>query len=211
MPTSRSLSIRTLFSAVATLAATCLVPVPGVAQSEGTVELTRQEEATLAREAGPANLAADATVYVTGPDGYEVESQGTNGASCLVSRAPNGTLEPICFDAEGTRTILPVQMERGRMRAAGQDEAEITARIDSGLESGEFSAPSKAGIAYMLSDRNLVFNGNRVVSYPPHVMVYAPFVTNEDIGFDGSDGSMPWVLQEGTAHAYIMVIPRGSS
>ena len=68
------------------------------------------------------------------------------------------------------------------MRAAGVSEEDIETRIQAGFESGEFGPPEKAGIAYMLSPHNTVFNGSEVISYPPHIMVYAPYLTNRDIG-----------------------------
>ena len=132
-----------------------------------------------------------------------------NDAACLVSRDRVDTLEPLCFDAEGTRVILPVYLERGRLRLAGMSEEDIDALIRAGFESGDFGPPSKTGIAYMLSPHNKVFNGSEVISYPPHIMVYAPHLTNADIGADLSDPFMPWVLEEGSPHAYIIVIIGG--
>ncbi len=167
---------------------------------------TRAEEIALAEGAGPPALAAGATIYVFGNHGYEVARQGSNEASCLVSRSRPDTLEPLCFDAEGTRSMLPAYLERGRMRAAGASEDDIEKRMQAGFESGEFGPPEKTGIAYMLSPHNSVFNGSEVISYPPHIMVYAPYLTNRDIGADMSDPYMPWVLGEDSAHGYIIII-----
>ncbi len=184
--------------------------LPAVASAHQAIEFeTRAEEVALAESAGPPTMAAGATIYVVGDAGYDVAREGSNGASCLVSRAPNGTFEPTCLDEEGTRTILPVYMERGRLRSAGVSEDEINDRIQEGFDSGEFVAPAKAGVSYMLSDRNKVFNGSKVISYPPHIMVYAPGLTNADIGSDGTNPFMPWVLQEGSPHAYIVVLTGG--
>lgn len=179
-----------------------------VAAGQAGAPMSKAEEMALAEGAGPPALAAEATLWVLGERGYEVAREGSNGASCLVSRDRVDTLEPICFDAEGTRAILPVYLERARLRAAGLDD-EIEGRIRAGFESGRFSAPSKPGIAYMLSEHNRVFNGREVISYPPHIMVYAPYATNADIGADMSDPFLPWVLNEGDPHAYIIVVTGG--
>jgi len=178
------------------------------AQNAGAV-MTRAEEIALAEGAGPAGLVDEATIYVLAEHGYEVARQGTNGASCLVTHDRVDTLEPMCFDAEGTRTILPVALERARMRAAGAEEEEIDERIRAGFASGEFGPPTKTGISYMLSPHNKVFNGSEVIGYPPHIMVYAPYLTNTDSGADMSDPFMPWVLEEGSPHAYIIVVVGG--
>ena len=195
-------SVTTLFAALAALA---WFPAPATAQ-HADAPMTRAEEISLAEGAGPPALVADATIYVLAESGYEVARQGSNGAACLVSRDRVETLEPLCFDAEGTRAILPVYLERGRLRAAGRSEEDIEAHIQAGFESERFGPPSKTGIAYMLSPHNKVFNGSEVISYPPHIMVYAPYLTNADIGADMSDRFMPWVLEEGSPHAYIIVV-----
>lgn len=179
------------------------------AEQEQTNGLPRADEIALALEAGPPSLTAEAKVYVLGGAGYEVAREGSNGASCLVSRDRADTLEPLCFDAEGTRVILPVYLERARLRAGGMDEEDVQARIQEGFDNGTYVAPAKGGIAYMLSARNQVFNGSEVISYPPHVMVYAPFATNADIGAEMSDPYMPWVLEEGSPHAYVIVVVGG--
>ncbi|MDX2042994.1 MAG: hypothetical protein SF097_17380 [Acidobacteriota bacterium] len=47
--------------------------------------------------------------------------------------------------------------------------------------------------------------------YPPHVMFYAPYMKNADIGaLPNHRGSQaqPWILNEGTPTAYIIVVPR---
>ena len=50
-----------------------------------------------------------------------------------------------------------------------------------------------------------MFNGQRVIKYHPHVMSYAPYLTNADIGSNGKDPYAPWILNEGSPHAYIVV------
>ncbi len=184
------------------------LPAPASAQHAGEA-MTRAEEVALAEGAGPPSLVADATIYVLGDQGYEIARRGSNGASCLVSRDRVDTLEPLCFDAEGTQAILPVHLERGRMRAAGASDKEIEERVRAGFETGEYGPPSRAGIAYMLSEHNKVFNGTEVIGYPPHIMVYSPYLANADIGADMSDPFMPWVLGEGGPHAYIIVLVGG--
>ena len=203
--TERSAMRRSVTTVLAALAAIAWFPAAATAQDAGTT-MTRAEEIALAEGAGPPAFVAEATIYVLAENGYEVGRQGSNGAACLVSRDRIDTLEPLCFDAEGTRAILPVYLERGRLRAAGRSEEDIEAHIRAGFESERFGPPSKTSIAYMLSPHNKVFNGSEVIDYPPRIMVYAPYLTNADIGADMSDRLLPWVLEEGSPHAYIIVV-----
>lgn len=167
-----------------------------------------EEEIELALSAAPPAAREDAGVYVLGSDGYVLAREGKSGLTCLVERGPEGSLEPICWDAEGAETLLPVALEKARLRAQGKTEDDVSAHIADGYASGRFRAPRRAGVAYMLSTENHVWNGERIVRYHPHVMVYAPYVTNADIGSDGMSPWMPWVLNEGEPNAYIITVVR---
>ena len=166
------------------------------------------EEIALALAALPAPLRADAGVYVLGPTGYRLARPGTSGVHCLVSRDRPDSQEPICWDREGSETILPLALAKAEWRAGGATEQEIDRREHEGFATGRFRAPRRAGVSYMLSTENWVFNGQRVIKYHPHVMVYAPYVTNADIAATGKDPHAPWVLNEGSPHAYIIVVTR---
>ena len=170
--------------------------------------LSKDAEIALAISAAPKHLQAGATVYTLERAGYVKVREGQNGLSCLVAAEPGGGRSPTCWDREGSETILPVAMEEGRLRALGKSEAEIQAFVAEGFRSGRFRAARRAGVAYMLSSENYVWNGERVIHYHPHVMIYAPYVTNADIGAGGDDPWMPWVLNEGSPHAYIISVVR---
>jgi len=170
--------------------------------------LPREREIALAESAGPAGAVKAATIYLLGEAGYEIARSGTNGFSCLVVRSRPDTLEPICYDPEGTTTHLPADLAEARLRGEGKAEEAIGREMAEGFKTGAYRAPRRAGVAYMLSEENRVFNGEKVIPYPPHVMIYAPYVTNQDIGADFSSPWHPWVLEEGTPGAYIMVVVR---
>jgi hypothetical protein len=64
----------------------------------------------------------------------------------------------------------------------------------------------------MLSNENLTPNATGgVVPFPPHVMFYAPYLTNADLGLDGAlgpdgnPGGPAFVAGEGSPHALIIV------
>jgi hypothetical protein len=52
----------------------------------------------------------------------------------------------------------------------------------------------------------LVPTANKLVHIPPHLMFYAPYVTDKDIGSPPSARNMPRVLRAGQPDAYIIVM-----
>lgn len=176
---------------------------------------SRDEEIAMALSAAPTPIAAHAAAYVLTPTGYEKAREGSNGFTCLVTRDHLRThpdeMAPTCYDPEGTRTIVPRIMAEARMRIAGRSEPDIREAIQTGLKNGTYQAPRRAGIAYMLSPHAAgLFPGAVSVSpVEPHVMIYAPYVRNADIGGiipgPGEHVHLPFVLQEGEFNAYIIV------
>jgi hypothetical protein len=187
-----------------------VLSAPASAQAPATFTrpATEAEEVTLALAALPDSMRAEATVHVLRPKGYEKAREGTSGVHCLVERSRPDTQEPICWDREGSETIMPVVLDRAKWRAAGQTDEEIDRRVAAGFESGHYRAPRRGGVSYMMSADNWVFNGQNVVRYHPHVMFYAPYATNKDIGSTGKDPHAPWVLNEGSPHAYVIVVTK---
>jgi hypothetical protein len=166
-----------------------------------TILLPQDEEIRLALEAGPEHLRADATVYVFGRDGYHKIRGGTNGFTCLVNRDGNQTgdndLKPTCWDAEGSRTIVPVMLRVGELIARAASAEEIGRDIEGGFASGKFASPKKAGIAYMLrGDLRLDPATHEITKtlFPAHYMIYAPGVSNDDIGATVRDPVSPFAL-----------------
>ncbi len=87
-------------------------------------------QVALAESAAPPGVASDASVYVIGPNGYRKVRDGRNGFTCLVSRERKDTVEPECFDAEGTATVVPVRLFVEARRAAGADDETIDREVD---------------------------------------------------------------------------------
>jgi len=162
-------------------------------------------QTALALSAGPP-VSDKAAVYVLGPKGYRKTRQGTNGFSCLVTRQRVDTLEPECFDAEGSETTLKARLLVEEMRAQGKDEARIEAEVEDGYRSGRFVAPRRPGLVYMLSDSNYVFDpeSRQVIHFPGHLMFYAPFLTPKDIG---SGPGAPYLVNPGRPDALMIVVP----
>ena len=181
------------------------------AQLEGVTRVDASTPAAiqiaLAESAGPP-VSADATVYILGASGYVKVRDGRNGFTCLISRQRPDTLEPECFDAVGTASVVPVRMFIEAQRAAGVAEGKIEILVEEGYREGRFKAPSKPGLVYMLSNNNFVFDPDRgkVVHFPGHLMFYAPYATQKDVG---TGPGAPYIVSPGTPHALMIVVPRG--
>src|ERR1700733_8686132 len=112
-----------LFSSTALIPATAAAPeyeLPRVYDSS----MPRDQQITLAESAAPAEVSSKAAVFAPGTNGYEKAPEGTNGFSCFVGRhfvkPAETTIEPQCFDAEGSRTLLLVYMHGEEMRTNGK-------------------------------------------------------------------------------------------
>ena len=167
--------------------------IPATAQELPRVydaSMPRDQQIALAESAAPAEVSSKATIYFLGPKGYEKAREGTNGFSCFVGRhfvkATETTIEPQCFDAEGSRTLLLVYLHGEELRTNGKSEAEIKADVASGYKEGRYQYPNKPGFLYMMSSQNrlrtIPEHGTGI--FPPHLMFYAPNMTTKDIGFD---------------------------
>jgi hypothetical protein len=185
--------------------------------------LSPEKETELALKAAPAHLRSEATIYIFGKRGYEKTRTGTNGFHCMVNRdgTQDGdyTLHPTCWDPEGSKTIVPVMLRVGELIAQEKSAAEIKRDIDEGFAQGRFHSPIKAGIAYMLAgDVKFDPKSGQLSStvFPPHYMIYAPGVTNADIGMskEATTPGLPFVYSGysgGAKTAYIIVMAGDSA
>lgn len=172
--------------------------------------LPRETRIELAKSAAPPEISGKATVYLLERTGYVKVQDGTNGFSCLVDRQNPLNLEPTCFDAEGSATTLLSRLYAEEQRGKGKSEEEIKAGIDEGYRTGKFQAPRKPGIVYMMSDKGyLLVPGNKLVHLPPHLMFYAPYATDQDIGSPPAAANMPHLIRAGQPDAVVIVFPAG--
>ena len=179
------------------------------------VELGEREEFDLALSAAPDHLKERAGVYRLTDGGYELVRPSTNGFNCLVAREANSGIGPLCFDREGSETTLKALILQGRLMREGKSAEDIDRLVDAAYRRGELIAPRKPGISYMLSNHFRQVSpktGKDECIFPPHVMLYAPYLKNSDIGAEDSRGSthLPWILNEGKPNAYILVVPHGT-
>jgi len=175
--------------------------------------MDRQKEIALALSACPRFVADQAAVYVLEASGYVKVRDSDNGFTAIVQHSLPTAQERRCMDAEGTRTHLPRILKVAELRAQGKSREEIQRYVAEAFAKGIFRAPSRPGVDYMLSTENIVPNEKGTVGpFPPHVMFYAPYLSNADLGVDktnlGPDGNPRgpvFVAGEGTPHALIIV------
>jgi hypothetical protein len=178
------------------------------AQSPQYPLLDRDLEIELALSAAPPHLRATAAVWILDKDGYALATRGTNTFSCIVARR-GGDLFPVCWDAEGTASLLPVDIDDAQLRLSGKGGAEIEAIVKERFASGRYHAPARPGLSYMLSPlRYRIDEHGRVTRTPanPHVMFYGPNLTDRDIG--GVRGSYVYMNKVGPDG--MMIVPVGA-
>ena len=164
--------------------------------------LPRDLEIQLALSALPPHLRDNATVYVLNPDkGFEVARKGTNGFYALVARTGDDTfrgswpftkyrddiLYPISFDEAGAKAQMRVFFDAAEMQAKGTPPEELKKIIHESYRTHYYKAPERAGVSYMLSPILRTYvnpdaNDNVATANVPHLMHYAPNVSNEDVG-----------------------------
>lgn|ERR1700675_188433 len=173
--------------------------------------LPREERIKLAESAAPPEISGKATVYLLEKTGYLKVREGTNRFSCFVDRQTPLNLEPTCFDAEGSASTLPTRLFAEEQRVKGNSEEQINAAIEEGYKTGKFHAPRKPGIVYMMSGSVYLYisENNQIVHVPPHLMFYAPYATDKDIGSPPPSPDMPHLIRGGKPDAYIIVVPGG--
>ena len=179
--------------------------------------LPRDLEIQLAQSALPPHLRDDATVYVLNPDkGFEVARKGTNGFHAFVARTGDDTfrgswpltryrddiLYPVSFDAAGAKAQMRVFFDAAEMQAKGTDPGELKKIMQERFKNGYYKAPERAGISYMLSPvLRTYFNPDEsdgvITLNVPHIMYYAPNVSDEDIGGGKRAGMYPFVILQG--------------
>jgi hypothetical protein len=171
--------------------------------------LPREREIALARSAAPPAVSRDATVMVFTGRGFEVVERGTGGVTCVVNRSHPRSLEPHCFDAEASATILPMELRRTELLIEGKSAEEIDREIAAGLLSGKYRLPRRPAMSYMMSSEQVLYSdeGSNVGRWKPHLMIYYPHLTSADLGLPSqSSTEAATVVDEGRALSNIMIV-----
>ena len=176
-------------------------------------------ESRFALSAAPPHLRADASVYLLDPTrGYQLSRQGSNGISCIVVRSDwqfttaafrDDIFWPVCYDTEGSKTLLQDYLYAAELRARGMDAGQVHAEVLRRLGTAAAPNPSRTGVAYMIAPimRGYTNAPEPVTMNMPHYMFYAPNLTDADIGGHGFSKEYPFML--GMSHGrddYIILL-----
>jgi hypothetical protein len=163
-------------------------------------------EARFALSAAPPDLREKATVYILDPTkGYALSHQGTNGVSCIVVRSDwqwasppfrNDIYWPVCYDSEGSKTLLQDYFYAAELRARGMDSKQVHEEVIKRFGTDAAPNPARTGVAYMIAPimRGFTSAPGPVTMNMPHYMFYAPGVKDTDIGGNGFSKQYPFVL-----------------
>lgn len=181
-------------------------------------------EVRFALSALPPHLRGATTTYVLDPAaGYVLAEKGTNGFTCIVMRTEwawpqlafrDDIYVPICYDAEGSKKMLPVWLDAGRMRADGLTPRQVYGEIMNKFSDGTYQKPARTGISYMTAPLMRSYpapDATQVMTMTaPHYMFYAPNVKDSDIG--GKPLSQyPFVLPQGPGPHDVIILLVGEA
>ena len=184
---------------------------PSRATETNIEQMPAKLEIQFALSALPPALRDRATVYLLDPNiGYQLSQPGTSGVTCLVERTAweqadfrNDIYVPLCYDAEGTKTYLKVIMDVAALRIQGMSPTALKAEIENRYANRTYKVPEKPGLSYMVAPIMRTWmnpDWNVHTMSVPHLMFYAPNITNEDIGaVPSSDRYFPFTFKEGIA------------
>lgn len=168
--------------------------------------MPRAREIALARSAAPKAVSTEATVLVLTDTGFAVAESGGNGVTCIVDRSWPTSLEPHCYDKEGSETILKIRLREAALRQRGKSEEAIARDIADGLADGRFRPPSRPAMTYMMSKGQVLIgdDGQAAGNWRPHIMIYYPWLTTADVG--GASIASGIVVDPGRPTSNIMVV-----
>ena len=106
--------------------------------------LPREKQIALAVSASPEHLRKGAGVYVLERNGFVKVRDSTNGFTCIVNRDHPLNWKPVCFDAEGTATILPKILRVGELLRQGKPMSKIDAEIAERFRTGKYHLAASA-------------------------------------------------------------------
>jgi hypothetical protein len=205
----------------ALVVAAMVATTPARASDTTLDQMPPQLETRFALSALPEGLRNKATVYLLDPKtGYELSHQGTSGVACLVQRTQwelsdfrNDIYYAVCYDAAGTGTYLKYVMDAAALRAQGLTPAALKTEIEKRYRDKTYKVPAKAGLSYMIGPlmRTIGPPDLKVRTMAmPHLMFYAPFITNADIGAapdlaDPSSLQFPFIDKQGNGEQSYMI------
>ena len=188
------------------------------AKADGTRSAAQRSELAPASEtANRLSLGADRQ---EGLSAFETENGSASLPDVFVERTVwewgdyrNDIYIPLCYDAVGTKAHLKVIMDTAALRAQGMSPAALKAEIENRYKNKTYQAPEKPGLSYMVAPVMRALGPPDMKMHTmamPHLMFYAPNVTNEDIGATPdlavpSSLNYPFIDRQGIAEQSYMI------
>jgi hypothetical protein len=202
---------------IACLASSLAAAAPAASAAQTLEKMPKDLETRFALSALPAALRDRAAVYLLDPaKGYVLDRKGTNGFGCIVERTEwayeeftNDIYTAVCYDQEGSKHQLQVWFDVAEMRAKGMPPAAVAKEVTGRFKTGKYKAPARAGVSYMVAPLMRTHPDpdpakKAIVTMPmPHIMYYAPGLTNEVIGAQPPPSPYPFVFEPGP-HGYLI-------
>lgn len=173
------------------------------------VPLALDAEIALARSAAPASISANARVLILADTGYVIATEGSSDVTCVVNRSWNLSVEPHCYDAEGSATVMRIELHRNYLRHTGKSEDHIDAEIADMIARGALRLPRRPAMSYMMSPRQVLYDdsGRRVGAWRPHIMLYYQGLTNAALGLPARpDMRVGMVANEGSPQSSLVIV-----
>lgn len=154
--------------------------------------IDEKEELRLAATAGPPAVTEGAAYYSLREDGYHKVNESSNGFHCFVERsfgAPSPSNEirfdpriraPHCINPEGARTRMKEFFLVAKLAMSGYSSEQINRAVDLAYGKGELQNPKGLALTYMMSKHQWL--GERASAWKPHVMLWIPYLSEEQVG-----------------------------
>lgn len=179
--------------------------------------MDRNEELRLAATAGPKSITEGASYYVLGESGFVRATEGNNGWHCYVERAwftppaddgegfDDRVRAPHCINDEGSRTRLQESFRSTELAIQGLSRDEVKAQIDAEYAAGKLRLPQTLAMTYMMSKHQWLGTGAQ--NWKPHMMLWIPYLTNDEIGENAFMSGHPIITGEPGSRGTVLVIP----
>jgi len=118
------------------------------------------------------------------------------------------SIEPVCYDPEAARTILPWEIRYMELRLQGASDEERERKLAEEVGKGELVMPSRTAMSYMMSSSPHLFDpesGRDAGNWKPHIMLYMPGATSESIGLSETTSSI-MVARPGTPMSHLIIV-----
>ncbi len=207
--------MRRLATSLPLLLGLLMPPAYALAQSQASGRagkrslLATDVEIALARSAAPREVSAAADVYTLTDTGYVLAVRGTNGNACLVNRSWPDALEPHCFDAEASATVMQHDLLRTALYQRGISKTEVDRDIADRVLDGRLKLPRRPAMTYMMSAAQVLYDdsGKKVGAWQPHLMLHMPYLTSEELGLGSTPNPAAAIMVDsGKPNANLMII-----